>query len=114
MIVIIYPSEVQESVSVDDVIEPNININQTEENYQEEIHVDEKINLDQTDQISDELQFYQLSEASIQQRKFTRNAAILAIENDDPMPPEMRLGKFSSFRSIMIEFTNEMNFPDTD
>ena len=29
------------------------------------------------------------------------------------MPPEMRLGEISTYRSVTIEFTNQMNFPDT-
>ena len=29
------------------------------------------------------------------------------------MPPEMRLGKISTYRRLTIEFTKEMNFPDT-
>ena len=30
------------------------------------------------------------------------------------MPPELRLGEISAYRRFTIEFTNEMNFPDTD
>ena len=30
------------------------------------------------------------------------------------MPPELRLGEISGYRRFTIEFTNEMNFPDTD
>ena len=30
------------------------------------------------------------------------------------MPPELRLGEISAYRRFTIEFTNEMNFPDTE
>ena len=30
------------------------------------------------------------------------------------MPPELRLGEISAYRRFTIEFTNEMDFPDTD
>ena len=48
----------------------------------------------------------------LEQRQRAKEAAAASIDDRTEMPPELRLGRISSYRAAMIEFTNEMNFPN--